>query len=118
MNTEPGNVGEPAGESNSPRGARDGKLDVSAASTPLEVPVFNCVVYIATVADGGVRARVANLADLRCEAGSEREALGKIVPAFKKRVAELTESGTPIPWIEPPEPAQAEEQTRLIPVHL
>ena len=81
------------------------------------IPVFNCVVYVSPVA-GGVRARVANLPGLECTAASEREALAKIVPAFKQRVAELMQSDTPIPWIEPPAPAEPGEQKRLIPVHL
>ena len=79
---------------------------------------FNCIVYISPNSDGGVRARVANLPGLECTAASEREALSKIVPAFKQCVSELMRSETPIPWIEPPTPAESEEQTRHIPVHL
>lgn len=123
MNTEPhanrpdgDRPGADAASGQPPRDAVE--LDVSSASTPLEVPVFNCLVYVAPRATGGVRARVANLAGLDCEAASEREALAKIVPAFKQRVAELTASGTDIPWIEPPLPVGADEQTRFIPVHL
>lgn len=84
---------------------------------PADVPVFNCVVYLSRDA-GGVRARVANLAGLESTASNEREALGKIVPAFRQRVAELMRAGTPIPWIDPPEPAAEGEQTRFVPVHL
>ena len=93
-------------------------LNVSGHSQPVQVPVFSCLVYIAPDAGGGVRARVANLPGLECTAGSERAALGKIVPAFKQRIAELMSTGTPIPWIDPPTPAEAGEQTRFIPVHL
>ena len=96
----------------------DAGLQVSSTSTPLEVPVFNCLVYVASRQQGGVRARVANLPDLQCEAASEREALAKLVPAFKKRVGDLTSSGTDIPWIDPPMPVVDGEQTRFIPVHL
>jgi hypothetical protein len=50
--------------------------------------------------------------------GNERAALGKLVPAFKKAIAELLRSGAPIAWIEPPLPAEPGEQVRYIPVHL
>jgi hypothetical protein len=84
---------------------------------PADVPVFNCVVYLSR-GGGCVKARVANLAGFEAAAPSEREALAKIVPAFKQRVVELTKAGTPIPWIDPPEPAAEGEQTRYVPVHL
>jgi hypothetical protein len=99
----------------SPAAAAD--LNLSAHSNPVQVPVFSCLIYIATDG-GGVRARVANLAGLECAAGNERAALGKLVPAFKKAIAELLRSGAPIPWIEPPLPAEPGEQVRYIPVHL
>ena len=82
------------------------------------VPVFGCTVYISTGASGGVRARVANLAGIECTAASEREALGAIVAAFKKRISELMQGDAPIPWIEPPVAAEPDEQQRFIPVHL
>jgi hypothetical protein len=82
------------------------------------VPVFNCVVNVSPTDDGGVQARVANLAGLDCTAGSEREALAKIVAAFKAHVSKLTHDATPIPWIDPPVAADANEQVRYIPVHL
>ena len=99
-------------------GRDDVGLNVSSRSKPIDVPVFNCIVYISRNLDGGVRARVANLPGLECTAASERDALSKIVPAFKQRVGELMRSETPIPWIEPPTPAESDEQTRHIPVHL
>lgn len=81
------------------------------------VPVFNCIVYVA--ADGGgVRLRVANLDGLEATAATEREALAKIVPAFKQKIADLTQSGDDIPWIDPPAPLEDGEQQRFIPVHL
>lgn len=85
---------------------------------PVEVPVFSCIAYLSQKQASGVHARVANLAGLECDAASEREALSKLVPQFKQRVAELTASKKPIPWIEPPSPKQDDEQVRLIPVHL
>jgi hypothetical protein len=93
-------------------------LNVSAHSQPVQVPVFSCIVYVSVDAAGDVRARVANLPGLECTAGSERAALGKIVPAFKKFIAELLHGEKQIPWIDPPTPAEAGEQIRLIPVHL
>jgi hypothetical protein len=85
---------------------------------PANVPVFSCIVYVSPNAGGGVRARVANLPDLESTAASEREALAKIVRAFKERVGELLLNGSPIPWIEPPVPVAHGEQQRFIPVHL
>jgi hypothetical protein len=83
-----------------------------------DVPVFNCVVYVSNDAGGGVQARVANLTGIACSAPNEREALGKTVAAFKQRMVELAQSGTPIPWIEPHSPIEPYERKRLIAVHL
>ena len=96
----------------------DVNLNVGDHSKPADVPVFNCIVYVSPDAGGGVRARVANLPGIGCTAASEREALGKIVLAFKRRIGELMHSKTQIPWIEPPTPAEPGEQKRFIPVHL
>ena len=85
---------------------------------PHSVPVFNCIVYVRSGSPGEVHARVANLTGLEASAPSEREALAKLVAAFKMRVAELTREQTPIPWIDPTPPLEPEEQERLIPVHL
>ena len=68
--------------------------------------------------DGGVRARVANLAGLQVDASNERQALSRIVPAFKQRVSEFMNAQSAIPWIEPPLDPEPAEQTRFIPVHL
>ena len=94
------------------------ELNANDHSKLADVPVFSCIVYVSPDAGGGVRARVANLPGLGCTAASEREALGKIVPAFKQRVGELIHSETQIPLIEPPAPAEPGEQKRFIPVHL
>jgi hypothetical protein len=92
--------------------------NVSHHAKPADVPVFSCIVYVSPDAGGGVRARIANLAGLACTAASEREALAKIVAAFKQRVGDLMRSEIPIPWIEPPSPAEPGELIRFIPVHL
>jgi len=111
---------DPSGKENLPGMAprQEVDLNVGAHSKRADVPVFNCIVYVSQQAGGGVRARVANLPGLECTAASEREALGKIVPAFKQRVGEQMRGETPIPWIDPPNPAEAGEQVRFIPVHL
>jgi len=96
----------------------DGTSNQRDPLKPVEVPVFSCVVYVSKEAGGGVHARVANLAGFESDAATEREALSKLVPAFKQRIAELTASKTPIPWIEPPSAKADIEQVRLIPVHL
>ena len=96
----------------------DPKTPGSLASVPAPVPVFNCVVHLATRPDGGVRARIANLPGLECEGQTERAALQSIVAAFKQRVAEFLASRTQIPWIDPPLAAEPGERIRLIGVHL
>jgi hypothetical protein len=85
---------------------------------PTSVPVFTCLVYLSHEPSGGVRARAANLADLEYTAASEREALAKLIPAFKQRVGEFLGNGATIPWIEPTPPAAPGEQVRFVPVHL
>lgn len=115
MNVDPAGKQEPTRKA--PRQVA-ADLNVSVASQMPVVPVFSCIVYVSTNAGGGVQARVANLAGVECTAASERDALGKIIPAFKRRVGELMQGETPIPWIEPPTPAKPGEQTRFIPVHL
>ncbi len=91
------------------------KLDIANSDSP--VPAFTCLVYVANV-DGTITARVVNLDGIEASGSSERDVLGKIVPAFKKRVAELMSGGEEIPWIDPPEPPRAGEQKRIVPVHL
>ena len=82
------------------------------------VPVFSCIVYLSSDDCGQVRARVANLPGLQCVAASEHQALATLVPAFKKRLVELMQTDTPIPWIDPPVASEPEEQQRYVPVHL
>jgi hypothetical protein len=95
----------------------DSNLNVSKDSKPVSVPVFNCIVYVSR-SDTGTRARVANLAGLEAVGVTERDVLGKLIPAFKQRVSELMTNGTAIPWIDPPSPAEPGEQIRFVPVHL
>lgn len=115
MNLDPSAKQDP---SDKPRQNEGVERTISDHSKRADVPVFNCIIYVSPDADGSVRARVANLPGLECSAASERAALGKLIPAFKQRVSELTQNKLPIPWIEPPSPAQPGEQKRFIPVHL
>ena len=93
-------------------------MDVTNHAGPANVPVFSCVVYVCPREGGGVRARVANLAGFECIASSEREALMKLVPAFKERIRELLQTGSEIPWVEPPVAKEPDEQERFVPLHL
>lgn len=88
-------------------------------SPPESVPVFNCLVHVAPRNGAGlVVARAANLAGLSAEGKTEREALQKLVPAFKSALAAFVERGEAIPWLNPPESPQPGEQQRWIAVHL
>ena len=87
-----------------------------AVMNSASVPVFNCIVYVSTEA-GKVTARVGNLEGIQVTGSSEREVLSKIVPEFKRQVAELHGKST-IPWVERPAAIKSNEVQRLIPVHL
>ena len=86
---------------------------------PQAVPVFNCRVIVSPPdAAGLVMARSAELEGLSVTAASQREALQKLVAAFKTRIAEYVARQEEIPWIRPGEKAQAGEQELFIAVHL
>ena len=90
---------------------------VSNDSEPVSVPVFNCVVYLSQ-RDGTVVARVANIDGIEATGSDERDALTRIVAAFKEHVRTSTENKTEIAWVEPiPAPGPG-EQRRFVPVHL
>ena len=82
------------------------------------VPLFNCRVIVSRDAGGKVTATAAELADLSVAADSEREALQKLVPAFKRQMAEYVAAGTEIPWIKPGKSPAADERELFIAVHL
>ncbi len=90
----------------------------SLPTVSANVPVFNCVVHVLRDASGNVSARVANLPNLVCTGATERDALARIVKEFKQYLKQLADTGTAIPWVDPPSPKEASEQTRFIPVHL
>ena len=83
-----------------------------------DVPTFSCIAYLAKREDGRIRGRVANLAGIECVGASEREVLGKLIPAFKKQVSEFMQNDVTVPWIDPPVAREADEQRRIIPAHL
>ncbi|MBA62911.1 MAG: hypothetical protein CMJ76_11155 [Planctomycetaceae bacterium] len=91
--------------------------DNSLQITSQDIPTFNCIVHVSSTPEG-VRARVANLNGIEFVARDERTALSKIVPTFKATLEQLLSDNAEIPWQEPPHPANDDEQTRYIPVHL
>ena len=92
---------------------------VQAIGPPVEVPVYNCHVYLSPRGgDGKVAARCATLPEVQVRGDNERDALQKIVAAFKETVAGYREQNQAIPWSDPPQAAEPDEQQRLIAVHL
>lgn len=86
---------------------------------PQPVPVFNCRVIVAPRdAAGKVVARAAELADLSAVGDSDREALQKVVAAFKAKVAQHVAAGEEIPWARPGDTPQAGEREYFVAVHL
>jgi hypothetical protein len=90
---------------------------INAVSDPISVPVFNCIVYISKE-DQRVFGRIANLPDITFQGESEPDVLRQLVKEFKQRISTWLEAKDQIPWIEPPAAILANEQQRLIPVHL
>jgi hypothetical protein len=87
-------------------------------SPPKDVPVFNCIVYVARPAvDGTVVARAANLPGIEGRGKSERGALAQVVAAFKAHIGAKVAAGETIPFAQPAPLATGETQ-RLIAVHL
>ena len=83
-----------------------------------ETPAYSCLVLVLPLESGRFRARTANYDGLVCEAGSERAALMELAKQFEQRLAAHADAGEPIPWLEPPLPAEDGEYERAIPVHL
>ena len=87
--------------------------------SPQAVPVFNCRAIVSPRnADGTVVARCAELANLSVAGDTEREALQKLVAAFKATMAGHVAAKEDIPWIRPGEAAGPGEKELLIAVHL
>jgi len=91
---------------------------VKLIGTPQAVPVFNCRVIVSPRnAAGRTAARAAELADLAAEGETEREALQKLVAAFKARMAAHVAAGEEIPWVRPGQAPAAGEKELYIAVH-
>lgn len=92
---------------------------VRLVGEPQSVPVFNCRVIVAPRdAAGKVVARAAELADLSASGDSDREALQKLVAAFKAKMAAHVAAGEEIPWFKPGEQPQRGERELFVAVHL
>ena len=86
---------------------------------PQSVPVFNCRVIVAPRDTAGkVVARAAELADLSASGDSDREALQKLVAAFKAKMAAHVAAGEAIPWIKPGEQPLPGQRELFVAVHL
>lgn len=96
---------------------RSKSLDITGDSAPV-VPAYTCKVYIRKNENGTVTGRVANLAGLEASGAGERDVLLKLTREFKSRISQILTDGEDIPWIDPPQPRQENEQMRSIPVHL
>ncbi len=82
------------------------------------MPVFDCRVFVSHSEAGPVVARCVNLADVEATGPSERDALRKVVDAFKAIVQDHHARGEAIPFIETDAKPGPNEQERWIPVHL
>jgi len=95
------------------------KPDVRLIGKPQSVPVFNCRVIVAPRdAAGKIVARAAELVDLSASGDSDREALQKLVAAFKAKMAAHVAAGEEIPWIKPGAKPQPGERELFVAVHL
>ena len=91
--------------------------EIRPISTPMDVPVFNVVIYVSQQ-DAKVLARVVNLPDLAFTASSEPMALKKAITEVKSRLAAWHGASETIPWIDPVPKPNEDEQQRFVPVHL
>lgn len=95
------------------------QIHVKALGPPVAVPVYNCRVIVSSAdAAGNVRVRAAELAGLEILAASQREALQKLVPEFKRRLSDYAAKSEEIPWMKPGEAPQPGERELFIAVHL
>jgi predicted RNase H-like HicB family nuclease len=85
---------------------------------PQSVPVFNCRVIVSRDRGGKFVARAAELADLSASGDSQREALQKLVAAFKAQMASYVSANQEIPWTKPGQQVQPGETELFVAVHL
>lgn len=95
-------------------------LPLSGGDGRPSVPVFDCHVILTppTVAKSRYLARASKLANIEAEGTTEREALLKVVAAFKAKLLKHHQQKTEIPWLDPPLEPQPGDLERWIPVHL
>ena len=86
-------------------------------SQPMEVPVFNCVIYVMKGPED-VQARVANLADLKFVGKTEPDVLRTTITEVKRMLSQWHSAGEEIPWLNPHQEMQPGEEVRYLPVHL
>lgn len=84
---------------------------------PQSVPVFNCRVIVSRNGSQFV-ARAAELAALSTSGESQREALQKLVAAFKAQMTSYVSAGQEIPWVKPGQQVQPGETELFVAVHL
>lgn len=83
------------------------------------VPVFDCHVIVSPSDERGVvTVRMTRLPDITASGPTEREALQRVVAAFKVLAQEHVTRGEQIPWASEPLKPQDGESERWIPVHL
>ncbi len=96
----------------------DSTPKVHFVGPPESVPVYNCRAAVLRNASGQATARATELHDLTASGDSEREALQKLVAAFKRKIAEHVAAGEAIPWRLPADPLAPCEKEFFIAVHL
>jgi hypothetical protein len=83
------------------------------------VPVFDCHVIVSLADErGGVTARMTRLPTIIGSGPTEREALQKLVAAFKAAAQGYLSRGEEIPWTDEALVPDEGESERWIPVHL
>jgi hypothetical protein len=97
----------------------DSSPHVRLVGSPQAVPVFNCRTIVSPRdSSGKITACCAELADLSASGDTEREALQKLVAAFKAKMAAHVAAGEEIPWVKPGQTAASGEKELHIAVHL
>ena len=92
---------------------------VRLVGEPQAVPVFNCRVIVSPRdSEGNITARAAELEGLTAVGSLEREAIQKLVTAFKAHVAAIVKAGGEIPWRRPGDALQPGEKEFFVGVHL
>jgi DsbC/DsbD-like thiol-disulfide interchange protein len=91
---------------------------VRLVGEPQAAPVFNCRVIVSRDPAGQVTARAAELEGLTASGASQREALQRLIEAFKSLVKERLAKGEEILWRRPGESAGPGETELHVAVHV